>query len=103
MALAPTDMALVTTDLRTSASRSRAERAGDGVIAGYLRSLTRTTRPPYNLADGPEPPNQAARYSGQASRLKFRREQVQEPLRSSSRFDRLVRGALLWSVPLFRQ
>ena len=59
MALAPTDMAPVTTDLRMSASRSRAERAGDGVIAGYVRSLTRTTRPPYNPANGPERTNQA--------------------------------------------
>ena len=59
MALATTDMALVTTDLRTSAPRSRAERAGDGVIAGYVRSLTRSTRTPYNPADGPERTNQA--------------------------------------------
>jgi hypothetical protein len=59
MALATTDMALITTDPRTSASRSRAGRVGDGVIAGYVRSLTRTTRTPYNLADGPERTNQA--------------------------------------------
>ena len=64
MALATTDMAhagmaLLATDLRTSGPRSRAERAGDGVIAGYVRSLTRSARPPYNPANGPERTNRA--------------------------------------------
>jgi hypothetical protein len=52
MALATADIA--TTDFRTSSSRSRAERVGDGVIAGYIQSLARGTRRPYNPARGPE-------------------------------------------------
>jgi hypothetical protein len=52
-------MALATADIgsaefRTSVSRSRVERVSDGVIAGYIQSLTRGAHRPYNPAGGPE-------------------------------------------------
>ena len=54
MDLVTTNTALTGTDLRSPARRSRAERASDGVIAGYVHSLTRYAGRPYNPAGGPE-------------------------------------------------